>query len=209
MVSFFLLPNSRSPVPLAVTLKLTDEQYHPIAGVPVRLVFGGKDWQAADAGVRVVTGEDGTAQFTAPAVISRRWSWVNIGFTPFSMPLRADHLALGFEVAYVIPRREGGEATYQFLYTADIDRLPDGDCATDDLDKLYAAGPDGAFTKFIGANAAGPNFSGKIDGWEVSSAGYRMWDSMLTAPKGDDQTWRLKLGIMRRPKPVMMEYRKP
>ncbi|MBV8836364.1 MAG: hypothetical protein JO000_07490 [Alphaproteobacteria bacterium] len=207
----FIFPGSSPPVPLAVTFALTDEENRPLAGVPVRLVFGGKDWQSADAGVRVVTAEDGSARFTTPAVIRRRWSWVNVGFTPFSMPLRADHIAIALELPYVIPRREGGEATHQFLYTARIDRLPDGDCSTDDLDDLYAAAADGAFTTFIGANAAGPNFNGMIDGWNVASAGYKLSDFMLTAPRSEETggSWRLKLGIMRRPKPVMMEDRRP
>ena len=34
------------------------------------------------------------------------------------------------------------------------------------------AGPDGAFTKLVGSNAAGPNFDGRVDGWNLSSAGH-------------------------------------
>lgn len=121
------------------------------------------------------------------------------------MPFRADHIAIALELPYVIPRREGGEATHQFLYTARIDRLPDGDCSTDDIDELYEAAADGAFTKFIGTNAAGPNFSGMIDGWNVASAGYKLTDFMLTAPRSEEtgQNWGLKLGVMRKPKPAI------
>jgi hypothetical protein len=143
-------------------------------------------------------------------VISRRWGSTNIGFTPLRMPHRADHIAIALELPYVIPRREGGEATHQFLYVARIDRLPDGSCSTDDLDGVYEAAADGAFTKIIGSNAAGPNFSGTIDGWQLSSAGYKLSDFMLERPEDDeagmtprDKIWRLKLGVIRFPKPVI------
>ena len=213
---FFLLRGSLgATVPLDVELKLTDKDYHPLAGVPVRLVFGTRDWRAADAGIRVVTDHDGMARFVTPGVIARRWSSTNIGFTPLRMPFRADHLAVAAELAFVIPTRDGGETAYHWLYTADIDRLPDGDCSTDDLDKVYAAGPDGRFTKLVGHNAAGPNFDGLVDGWKLASAGYRMWDSMLSRIDGagageashatPHTTWRLKLGLMRFPKPVLLK----
>ncbi|GLR90779.1 hypothetical protein [Bradyrhizobium iriomotense] len=195
-------------VPLDVELKLTDQDYKPLAGVPVRLVFGTSDWQVPNAGTRVVTTDDGTARLTAQAVIDRRWNFSNIGFTPFSMPFRADHLFLAAELEFIIPRRNGADAVHQFLYTADIDRMPDGDCSTLDLDKVYEAGPDGRFTRLVGSNAAGPNFDGMIEGWRLESAGYRMWDSMLT-PVKDELTgtskWHLKLGLIRRPKPVLVQ----
>lgn len=204
-VPFFLLPR-RETVQLDVAFKLTDQDYHPLAGVPVRLVFGTRDWRAPDAGIRIVTDKDGSARFTTPAVVGRRWSSVNIGFTGLSMPFRADHLAVAAELVYVVPRREGGDAEYRWLYTADIDRLPDGDCSTDDLDRVYAAGADGRFSQLVGRNAAGPNFDGRIDGWAVSSAGYRMWDYMLSrvATAGGGTTWHLRLGLMRKPKPVIV-----
>jgi hypothetical protein len=197
--------SSGATVPLDVELKVTDEDYHPLAGVPVRLVFGTQDWQAPDAGIRIVTDQDGMARFSTPAVIARRWSFTNIGFTPFSMPFRADHLAIAAELAFVIPKRDGGETAYHWLYTARVDRLPDGDCSTDDLDKVYEAGPDGRFTRLVGRNAAGPNFDGMVDGWRLASAGYRMWDSMLDRVEGaaDSKRWHLKLGLMRRPKPIL------
>jgi hypothetical protein len=37
-----------------------------------------------------------------------------------------------------------------FFRTADIDRMPDGDCST-----LDEAGPDGRFTGLVGSNEAG------------------------------------------------------
>jgi hypothetical protein len=196
---------SAATVPLGVELKLTDDAYRPLPGEPLRLVFGSTDWQAPDAGVKVVTAEDGTARFSSLAVIGRRWSFTNIGFTPFSMPFRADHIAIAVELPFVMPRKEGDDVVHHWLYTADIDRLPDGDCSTDDLDRVYEAGSDGAFTKLVGSNAAGPNFDGLVDGWRLSGAGYKLWEFMLQQPQstGVDKSWHLKLGLMRKPKPIM------
>jgi hypothetical protein len=209
-VAFWLLLIGAAPgepVPLDVELKFTDENYRPLPGERIRLVFGLKDWQAPDAGVRIVTAQDGTAQFAMQALVDRRWIFVNIGFTPLSMALRADHVAIALELPFVMPQRQGDDMVHRWLYTADIDRLSGGDCRTDDLDKVYEAGPDGKFTKLVGTNAAGPNFDGLVDGWRLSSAGYKLWDFSLEPAEGQalNKSWHLKLGLMRKPKPVIRQ----
>jgi len=206
VAALVLMRGSRAAVPIEVEFKLTDNDNHPLVGVPVRLVFGSGDWRAPDAGVRVVTGQDGTARFTTQALIDRRWRFYNIGFTPLSMPVRGDHIAIAAELTFVVPKRDGGDTEHRWLYTAHVDRLPDGDCSTDDLDAVYEGGPDGRFTKLVGANAAGPNFTGLVDGWKLDSAGYRMWDYMLTRVESADggTAWHLRLGLMRKPKPVLL-----
>ena len=196
---------SRMAVPLDVEFKLTDTDNHPLADVPVRLVFGTGDWRAPDAGIRIATDQAGAAHFTTPAAIGRRWSFVNVGFTGLSIPIRADHIAIAAELVFVVPKRDGGEEEHRWLYTADVDRLPDGDCSTNDLDKVYEAGPDGRFTRLVGANAAGPNFTGLVDGWRLDSAGYRMCDYMLTRVESAGGAWHLRLGLMRKPKPVLAQ----
>jgi hypothetical protein len=200
---------------LDVELKLTDTEYHPLAGEPIRLVFGTPDWQAPDAGVRIVTDTEGSARFTTPARIDRRWTFPNIGFTPFVRPTRGDHITVAAELAFVLPRREGADAVHHWLYVADVHRLPDGDCSTDDLDHVYAAGPDGRFTRLVGRNAAGPNFDRLIDGWQLASAGYKLWDFSL-APRPDPagakvgtKRWHLRLGLLRKPKPVLPPSQRP
>jgi hypothetical protein len=138
-------------------------------------------------------------------VVDRRWHFVNIGFTPFSMPTRVDHVALAVELPFVVPTRDGGEIAHRWLYTADIDRLSGGDCATSDLDKVYEAAPDGRFSRLVGSNAAGPDFDGLVDGWKLTSAGYKLWQFMLEPGEGGGKPWRLTLGLMQKPKPVLMK----
>jgi hypothetical protein len=194
-------------ITLDVDFKLTDIDYKPLAGVPLRLVLGAKDFKAREAGVRIVTAADGTAKFTTQALIDRRWNFTNIGFTPFSMPFRADHIAVAAELTFAMPRKDADDIIHHWLYTADIDRLPDGDCSSDDLDKVYEAGPDGSFSALVGSNAAGPNFHTLVDGWILSNAGYQMWDFELEPDKNDPKGrhWHLKLAIKRMPKPVLPE----
>ena len=54
-VLLLLMRGGGRVVPLDVEFKLTDIEYKPLSDVPVRLVLGAADWQAPDAGVRVVT----------------------------------------------------------------------------------------------------------------------------------------------------------
>jgi hypothetical protein len=192
-------------VPLDVEFKLTDVDYNPLAGVPLRLVLGAENWQAPESGVQIVTAPDGTAKFTTQAVVGRRWQFSNIGFTPFSMPFRSDHIAIAAELTFAIPKKDSDDIVHHWLYTADIDCDSGGDCSTDDLDKVYEAGADGRFTKLVGSNASGPNFNTMVDGWMHSSAGYKLWDFALSPvdDAGAGKRWHLKLGIMRLPKPVL------
>ncbi len=54
------IPVGMRHVPLAVTFKLTDPDYKPLSGVPIRLVFPcDKNWQDPDAGYRFVTDAKG------------------------------------------------------------------------------------------------------------------------------------------------------
>ena len=108
------------------------------------------------------------------------------------------------ELPFVLPKKGGVDIVHHWLYTADIDRMPDGDCSTDDLDDVYEAGIDGRFSKLIGTNAAGPSFNTVVDGWQLSGAGYQLWEFMLEPDKADTagQHWHLKLAIKRRPEPV-------
>jgi hypothetical protein len=140
-------------------------------------------------------------------VVEHRFVSVNVGITPFGVPVRADRIAIALELPFAVPQRQGGEVVHHWLFVADIDCFPDGDCRTGDLDKVYEAGPDGGFTKLVGSNAAGPNFDGLVDGFRLSNAGYKLWGFSLQPSEGTTSTksWRLKLGLMREPKPVLRE----
>ena len=107
----------------------------------------------------------------------------------------------------MVPQKTGDDLVHRWLYTADIDRLPDGDYNTDDLDNVYDRGTGGAFTKLVGRNAAGPNFDGLVDGWRLDAAGYKLSDFMLKAPEAaaPDGPWHLKLALKRMPKPVLVQ----
>jgi hypothetical protein len=188
-------------VTLDVEFKLTDRDYHPIAGVPLRLVLGAEDWQAPEAGIRIVTNEDGGARFTTQSVVDRTWRMVNVGSTPIAIPVRVDHIAIAAELERILPGKDG-DVSHRWLYTADIYRYADGDCSTDDLDGIYEAGPNGRFTRLLGEGAAGPNFKIEIGGLILSGAGYKLWDFMLS-PEDADGHWHLKLALMRMPKPVL------
>jgi hypothetical protein len=192
----------RGAVTLDVEFKLTDPDYNPLARVPLRLVLGVKDWQAADAGVRVVTGDDGAARFATEATIDRRWQWLNAGFTPFSIPFRVRHLAVAAELEFAVPGKNG-DNIHRWLYTADVYRYPGGDCSTDDVDRIYAAAADGRFTRLVGFGAMGANFQMQVDGWVLHRCGYKLWNFMLSpdTSEADAGHWHLTLGIMRMPKP--------
>jgi hypothetical protein len=198
---------SARTVTLDVAFTLTDQNNAPLPGVPVRLVFGGKNWQAPDAGARIVTAADGTARVTTAAVVERRLTFVNIGFTGLSMPVRTDHLPIALELAFTVPQKTGADLVHRWLYSADVDRLPDGDCTSDDLDNVYDLGTGGAFTKRIGRNAAGPNFDGLVDGFRLDAAGYKLSDFMLRAPAAAaaGEPWHLKLVLKRMPKPRLVQ----
>jgi hypothetical protein len=118
---------------------------------------------------------------------------------------RADHIAVAAELPFVMPRKGGDDIIHRWLYTAEIDRMPDGDCSTDDLDSVYESGTDGRFNKLVGTNASGPNFQTLVDGWILSNAGYQMWDFELEPDKADGagQSWHLKLPVKRMPKPAL------
>lgn len=196
-----------TPVKFHVQLKLVDDDNKPVAGVPLRLVIGipnwdADGWQKPDAGVRIVTDKDGAARFTTDGIVDPTWTWVNLGFTPFSMPVRVRHAGIGFEVVRVLPSKSG-DVTYRCFYTADIDRRGNGDSSTDDLDRVYEAGPDGRFTKLLGKDVSAPQSVIQKDGLMLAGSGYNLADFALD-PVGDGaKEWTLMLALKQHPKPVL------
>jgi hypothetical protein len=189
------------PVSLNVEFKLTDLEYKPLPGQPVRLVFGaGKDWQGPNAGNRFVTDANGQAIFATQVVLERRWTSVPVGFTGLSKPTRADHLQIAAELERLLPGINAGkDLTLHQLYKMDIDVLPGGDCATSDFTDVYLPDSQGRFTKAVPREGmAVPNSGGLI----LSGMGYQTWDHQLL-PVDDAKTqWKLKLAFKRSPPPV-------
>src|SRR2546430_16287545 len=88
-------------VTLDVTFKLTDPDYRPLAGVPVRIVFGTeKDWQSKDAGRKIITDAKGVARFTAPVTLARRAMKKPTNFVSslVNVPQPVDSLRVGAEM---------------------------------------------------------------------------------------------------------------
>ena len=200
-VGFWARPEA-SVKTIQVHLKMTDEAYHPLPGVPARIVLGAKDWQSPDAGTRVVSDEKGEAVFTTTSIIDKRIVWENVGSTPFSLPMRVSHLALAAELETVLPQKNGDDVSHHWLYTADIHLYKGGDCSTDGLTKIYEAGKDGRFTARLG-EGVGHNFQANLGGLVLSGMRYKMWNYMLSKPAADTQPWTLELGLMRLPPPVI------
>ena len=186
---------------IQVHFKLTDKDYHPLPGVPLRIVLGAKDWQSPEAGTRLVTDEKGQAEFTTASIIDKRVVWDNVGFTPFSLPRRVDHLALAAELETVLPQKDGDDVTHHWLYTAEIYHYPGDDCSTDGLEKIYDAAADKRFTTRLG-EGVGPNFKMMVGGLVLSGMHYKLWDYRLSAPEASTH-WNLLLGLMRMPKAVI------
>jgi hypothetical protein len=189
------------PVALDVQFKLTDTDYKPLPGQPVRLVFAaGKDWQSPNAGNRFVTDTNGEAVFTTKAEFDRRWTSVPIGFTGLSKPVRADHLQIVAELEQVLPGVDAGkDLTLHRLYKMDVDVLPGGDCATSGFTEVYLPDAQGRFTSLVPRGGMTiPNSGGLV----LTGDAYQTWDHQL-APVDEAKThWKLKLAFKRFPPPV-------
>jgi hypothetical protein len=143
-------------VSLAVQFKLHDREFQPLAGIPVRLVFGTPDWQSPTAGHSFVTDSAGEAQFTTPAVLDRQTRWVNIGFTPLSIPRRTDHLMIAAELPRTFSNA-GETKTIQWLYLMSVWRFSDGRCSTYDITGVLRRDERGNFSSRVPRSPIDPS----------------------------------------------------
>jgi len=186
-------------VPLAVDFQLTDLDYKPLAGQPVRLIFSdNQDWRAPNVGHRIVTADDGKAHFTANATIDRRWRWVNVGFTPIRIPRRTDHLQIAAELTRAVPAGPGGaDVTLHMLYVMEVDRFSEGTCSTFGFTAIYTPDSSGRFVNRVPpAGYPVPNSGGLV----LYGEGYAPWDNMLELVERGG--WKIKLAFKRYPPPV-------
>jgi hypothetical protein len=135
-------------VTVEVAFRLGDHRNFALGGAALRLVLGRGDRADPEIGTRFVTDREGCAAFTMAAVIDRRWRWVNIGFTPLSLPFQTDHIAIAVEMAQIIPLPEG-EISLPWLHTLQIDRFADGTCSSFGIERVYAANAGGRFERLL------------------------------------------------------------
>ena len=145
---------SGQTVPIDVKFTLLDVKdpyatpFPPLAGATVRLVLGeSPNWQHPDAGHKFVTDAKGEAHFTMDGLIDTRWRSRNIGFTPFSMPSRADHMKIAVELEHNFPpEKEGPLKVFRWVLTMDLDCFR-GQCSTVGFMGIYTPDAQGRFTK--------------------------------------------------------------
>jgi hypothetical protein len=185
-----------STVPLDVEFKVTDLDYKPIAGVPVRVAFGpGTAWQAPDNGTRFVTDASGLFRFTASATLEEQpktkpTNWVD-SLTAKAQP--TDHLRVATELPW---------AGFNWVYVLDLWRFrSDGTVLTQGM-SLYSRDEAGRFTREARRSADGWLIA-DLKGLVLSALGYDAWQNMLDP--GDDPKsshWTLKLAFKQSPPPV-------
>ena len=187
----------RTDVRLQVRFTLTDLDYRPIAGAPVRVEFGSDpDWQRPSSGYRFVTGAKGEHQFEARATLDKQLRKVPTNFVGslLSGPQPTDHLMVGAELEY---------ATFRWLYTVDMFRFSgEGDVLLDDA-SIYSSDGHGDFTRKAVHDA---------DGWRIAdlgslvltSPGHEAWDFKLQPDPADSAgtQWTLDIAFKRSPEPV-------
>lgn len=189
-------PAAAQPVTLDVTFTLTDLDYKPIAGVPVRLVFGSEaEWQGAAAGQRFTTDANGAGRLSASVVLEKRWRKAPTNFVGslVSRPQLTENLMIGAELPYM---------SYQWLYTVDVARFPSGDVMLDGF-SVYTPDAQGRFTRRAREDASGWKMA-DLDGLILTGPGHAAWDSMLEPDPGGPagKRWRLRIAFKRSPPPV-------
>ena len=199
--------SSAQQVPLTVNFKMTDVDFKPSAGVPVRLVTGvGKGWQGANSGNRFVTADNGEAHFTTTGILDKQWCMQP--FFNFSIPVRMRHMMIAVELEQILPLDDRGKQLIkQFLYTMDIYSNAAGSSTADFVD-LYDRDRQGQFTERIPRAPSSPGTPAwklaELGGMVLQGAGYKPWDFSLN-PDVDDpagKRWMLKLGLMRQSPPM-------
>ncbi len=184
------------PVALEVRFKLTDRDYKPLAGVPVRIVFGSDPgWQNPSAGQRFATDAKGEATLRANVVLDKQLRKMPTNFVSsvLSRPQETDHLRVAAEMEYL---------DQHWLYTVDVVRFASGDVMQDDF-SLYTTDPQGRFTQKAEQGTNGWKIAG-LGGLILTKPGYEPWDFNLDIDPSDPsrKRWILRLAFMKYPAPV-------
>jgi hypothetical protein len=203
LVGSVLFTHSTQTVAINVDFRLTKlESEEGLAGVPIRIVLGdGQGWQGKDAGYRFVTDADGRAKFTTTGKVDRRWRMQPIGFTPFSIPQRSDHIMIAAELEQPIPRKDGGYDHVPWLHTLDLD-CGSGRCATSDIVWIYTRDLQGDFTRpvqYVEESLSAP----ELNGMRLGGPNYKAADFWLSTDDPARRQWDVKLVLQKRPPPVL------
>jgi hypothetical protein len=193
-------------VSIDVEFKFTDLDYKPLPRENMRVVFGAaQGWQNPDSGHKFVTDEKGEARFTTTGLVDKRWRSKPVGFTPFSVPVRTEHMMIAAELEHKLQLTKDGEVrVFHWVHTMDID-CTQGECATTDFTALYTPDATGRFTQ------QPPRYGAQNDGWKIpelkgmvlAGMGYQPWDFLMTPNPADPEHKRkLKLAFKRFPPPV-------
>jgi hypothetical protein len=193
-------------ITLAVTLKLTDSDYKPLAGQSVRLAFSGQDWRSPTAGQRVVTDKKGEAHLTAVVAIDSQSKMRNVGMTPFSVPVGTDHLLIAAEMERVLPVN-GRDHAFHWLYTENVFRYASGETSGGYIDAIYGKDAQGRFTKLLQPNLNIVHMAQRTDpeqraiggdeGYVPTDFGLERDDTDKAHPR-----WTLSLAFKRMPRPA-------
>lgn len=191
----FTMPLAAQAVQLEVQFKLTDLDYRPLAGEPVRVVLGGGDWQAPEAGHAFQTDSQGEGHFTVSAALDRRWRQPHGATVSLpSLPEHTLHLMAAAELSY---------AGHRWLYAVDLCRFKNGDVMQDGFE-VYTRDGKGRFAVKT-PNKAGDWRMADLNGLALSSPGNQPWQAFLEPvdETANPPKWRLKLAFKRAPAPVM------
>ena len=199
------------PVPIDVQFLLLDVQdpyktpFPPLPNETVRLVLGeSPTWQDPDAGHKFTTDAKGEANFTLPALMDTRWQWRNIGFTPFSKPVRSDHFKIGVELQQTLPLEKGPDYRARWFLTMDLDCFHGaGTCSTVGFMGIYTPDDKGRFTRALAREGGReawtvPELNGKV----IWGMGYQVADFLMSADSDNPNKRTLRLAIKRLPRPI-------
>jgi hypothetical protein len=184
------------PIALAVHFKLTDLDYKPLVGVPVRIVFGSdSQWQEATSGYRFVTDVGGEHRFTADVRLDKRPRKLPTNFVDslLSRPQMTDHLMVAAELEFM---------TYPWLYAIDVHRFPNGDVLMEGA-SVFTRDARGDFNRKAEVDAKGWRMA-DLGGMVLTTPGHEAWHNMLQPDPSDatGKQWTLELAFKRSPAPV-------
>lgn len=182
------------PVTLDVHFKLTDLDYKPLAGVPVRIVFAlDKNWQDAAAGAKATTDANGEAKIVANVALEkvRKKVPTNFAGSLLSGSQPADHVTAAVELPSI---------GYRWLYVVDLFRFEGGDVMLDDM-SIYTRDPKGNFTLKAKEDSAGWHMP-ELGGLVLTSALYEPRNYTLEPVQGKPNEWTLQLSFKKSPDPV-------